>query len=170
MNEKEMTMIRRTPYQMTDTNYLAEYMRIRAIRETPTKQIKEKPIKKIKKILIGIFLILSTSLLFQSCSKEPWQAPGEQETTPYRELITTTFNLSTAIKDIDMNSKSFNPDLWVYNYSTTQFELKFTNQWSTYTKQVSINELKSGSVSMTMYSGTYNVSSIQLIRPYILTN
>lgn len=40
----------------------------------------------------------------------------------------------------------------------TQFELKFTNIYNTYTKQVSVNELRQGNVTMTMFAGKYDVS------------
>ena len=105
----------------------------------------------MKKVLLTI--VLFTTILLGSCKKDFEQPtpPNEQQT------ITQTFTLNNLHLN-DGRMKVYNPDTWVYKYSTTQFELKFTGKYKTYTKLVSIDELKTNGITISMYSGIYDIT------------
>lgn len=107
--------------------------------------------KTIKNIILGLMIV--SSIFIVGCKKDLEQStpPNEQQT------ITQTFTLNNLHLN-DGRMKSYNPDTWVYKYSTTQFELKFTGKYKTYTKLVSIDELKTYGITISMYSGVYDIT------------
>ena len=107
----------------------------------------------IKRIFTGLILIFSLTLMV-GCEKD-FNEPQKPEQTP----VNVSFNLKMDIKEKPM-TKGFDINTWVYNYNPNQFELKLSNNENTYTKMVSVEELKNGSVSINMLKGTYQVSFI----------
>lgn len=108
-----------------------------------------KNILKIRLWKIALVSILTTVLLFfASCEK--------QDTKPETKVITQSFTLAPVVNDISKKS-TFDPEQWVHNYSTTPYTLNISNNTNTYTIDVSIQELLTGTVSLEMVTGTYDI-------------
>lgn len=102
-------------------------------------------------------MLIATMIMFSSCEKNIDSPTPAPETINQKELVDVQISLTTKIKEMPM-TKSFDPTLWQYQFSDDKYELKFTNQYNTYTKQVSVNEMRAGTVIMKMFAGNYNVS------------
>jgi hypothetical protein len=108
--------------------------------------------KKLKGI--KTLLLIGLSVFVMSCNKQYNDPIPTQQ-----ELITQEFSLKTILTtdNIPM-SKGFDPTLWVYKYSDVKYELKISNSMNTYTKLVSVNEMLTGTISLQMVSGVYNIT------------
>lgn len=132
-----------------------------------TKDIKTELIQRINKRIAELKLKLLTLVIlfgvgFASCNKyENYVIP---DITPQEQLILQTFDITTIVKEQPL-TKSWNPETWIYNYSDTKFELKLTNQTNTYSKIVSINELRTGTVSINMVVGKYDITYTPIHSP-----
>jgi hypothetical protein len=98
-------------------------------------------------IILG-FLSLAT---MSGCKKS-------EEPKPQGKLITQTFTLETILTQDMGSEKAWDKNTWVYNYSSTPFELKISNANNSYTKQVSITDLLAGGISFQMLPGVYSIT------------
>jgi hypothetical protein len=126
--------------------------------EMTSKEKKREVMEKINKRIqsmqaklyyFGFILIMALGLGLTSCNRTPIEQPSKPE------MVTQSFGL-TNVQELGM--KSFDPNAWVYQYNSQQFELKISNEYNTYTRLVSIPELLQGNVILTMVKGVYDVS------------
>jgi hypothetical protein len=108
-----------------------------------------------KKKLAGTLGMITMIILLAltGCNKD-FNTP---QTPPRVETISQQFFITTSIKDMP-NKKSYDPSTFVVQYSDVKYELKISNANNTYTKQVSINELRAGTITFQMVAGIYNIT------------
>jgi hypothetical protein len=116
--------------------------------------------------ILSMCIILAFSLA--SCNKQPYDPtpPTEQQQT-----VTQYFGLTT-VKQSDIISKNYNPQTFTIAYSDVQYMLTISNQQNTYHKLCSVNELRAGTIAVTMIVGTYNVDYQPILdndQPYTST-
>lgn len=113
------------------------------------------PLSFILSLVVPAIMIMSVlfvvSLLITSCDKTNPQPQGE--------MITQSFQLDNIINPYTM-LKLFNPDTWVYDYDAGQHTITITDGENTYTENVSIEDLLTGTVTIDMLTGNYDVSYI----------
>lgn len=119
---------------------------------------------KLKKNLITAIGCMVLMFLFSGCQKqydEPNPPRIEQGTA--QKLITQTFTLQTVTTE-EIGTKGakgamqFDPAQWQYVYSDVPYTLTIQSATNTYTKVVSVQDMLSGGVQLSMVAGNYSVT------------
>lgn len=104
-------------------------------------------------------ILLTLSLTVASCNKNYQDAPYTPPKT--EQTITQGFDLQIGTETTDL-SRSWDKTAWVFNYNQTSTVLTLTGTGASvghnYTKTCTIDQLKAGTVSITMLPGNYEAT------------
>jgi hypothetical protein len=109
------------------------------------------------KTLISVIILTFT---LTACNKTPdFDTPDRTPKT--EQTINQSFGMTISSKTTPM-TKGWDKTTWIYNYSPTPATLTLTGTGEsagrTYTKSCTVDQLKSGSVSVTMLPGVYTAT------------
>jgi hypothetical protein len=109
--------------------------------------------------LITMVVLATTVIFFQSCNKNR-DNNNFPDPTPVEQTVYQSFGLRASTEVTAMNNRSWDKDSWTYNFSALPFQLKLTGVGNpnVYTQDVTVSQLKEGTVSINMLPGTYNVT------------
>jgi hypothetical protein len=142
-------------------NYMRDYINPMNVKIRNTDNILKvknypflEPIKKIQTKIIMFLMLVGIGFLSMSCDKDKQYEPPTQN----EQMIMQSFSLEIPVKEIPMTKGTFIPGDWVHPFSDVKFELKITNAFNTYTRMVSVNELRAGTINIQMIPGTYDIT------------
>lgn len=123
-----------------------------------------------------VLLFFAGMLSLTSCNKTPdFDTPDTP--TPTEQAVNQNFSMQISTQTTPL-TKGWTPDTWVTVYSPTPANLVLTGTGAsvgrTYSKSVTIAELKAGTVSMTLLPGSYKATFVtphqQSTDPFSLNN